>query len=184
MSETHPKDILSYIKDLISSTSMEDVFYLNGSNYGGDPSRLYVSGNSAGEHLTGCMLMPDWHKNYGVPPDIVKGACAISGVYDLKALVHAEYGYNNELGMDIETAQQFSPLFHLPPTGCPLLVAYGSSEPDEFKRQSNGYFEAWKNKGFSASKIIVENAHHFSMGRQLADPTCKLFKALEKMISN
>ena len=32
MSETHPKDILSYIKDLISSTSMEDVFYLNGSN--------------------------------------------------------------------------------------------------------------------------------------------------------
>jgi len=138
--------------------------YLNGSNYGGDPSRLYVSGNSAGGHLTGCILMPDWHKNYGLPPDIVKGACAIRGVYDLKALVHAEHGYNNELGMDIETAQQFSPLFHLPPTGYPLLVAYGSFEPDEFKRQSNAYFEAWKKKGFSANKIIVENAHHFSMG--------------------
>ena len=158
--------------------------YNNGSNYGGDPSRLYVSGNSAGGHLTGCILMSDWHNNFDVPADIVKGACAISGIYDLQALVHAEYGYNNELGMDIETAQNFSPLFHLPPTGCPLLVAYGSSEPNEFKRQSNGYFQAWKNKGFSASKIIVENAHHFSMGRQLADPTCKLFKALEKMISN
>ena len=156
--------------------------YHNVSKYGGDPSKLYVSGNSAGGHLTGCILMPDWHKNYGVPSDIIKGACAISGVYDLQALVHAEYGYNDELGMDIETAQKFSPLFNLPTKGCPLIVSYGAPEPNEFRRQSRVYYEAWKDGGFPATEIVVNGAHHFAMSRQMSDPNSALFQAVTKMI--
>ena len=156
--------------------------YHNVSKYGGDPSKLYVSGNSAGGHLTGCILMPDWHKNYGVPSDIIKGACAISGVFDLQALVHAEYGYNDELGMDIETAQNFSPLFNLPTKGCPLIVSYGAPEPNEFRRQSRVYYEAWKDGGFPATEIVVNGAHHFAMSRQMSDPNSALFQAVTKMI--
>ena len=156
--------------------------YHNVSKYGGDPSKLYVSGNSAGGHLTGCILMPDWHKNFGVPSDIIKGACAISGVYDLQALVHAEYGYNDELGMDIETAQNFSPLFNLPTKGCPLIVSYGAREPNEFRRQSRVYYEAWKDGGFPATEIVVNGAHHFAMSRQMSDPNSALFQAVTKMI--
>ena len=156
--------------------------YHNVSKYGGDPSKLYVSGNSAGGHLTGCILMPDWHKNFGVPSDIIKGACAISGVYDLQALVHAEYGYNDELGMDIETAQNFSPLFNLPTKGCPLIVSYGAPEPNEFRRQSRVYYEAWKDGGFPATEIVVNGAHHFAMSRQMSDPNSALFQAVTKMI--
>ena len=156
--------------------------YHNVSKYGGDPSKLYVSGNSAGGHLTGCILMPDWHKNFGVPSDIIKGACAISGVYDLQALVHAEYGYNDELGMDIETAQKFSPLFNLPAKGCPLIVSYGAPEPNEFRRQSRVYYEAWKDGGFPATEIVVNGAHHFAMSRQMSDPNSALFQAVTKMI--
>ena len=156
--------------------------YHNVSKYGGDPSKLYVSGNSAGGHLTGCILMPDWHKNFGVPSDIIKGACAISGVYDLQALVHAEYGYNDELGMDIETAQKYSPLFNLPTQGCPLIVSYGAPEPNEFRRQSRVYYEAWKDGGFPATEIVVNGAHHFAMSRQMSDPKSALFQAVTKMI--
>lgn len=156
--------------------------YHNVSKYGGDPSKLYVSGNSAGGHLTGCILMPNWHKNFGVPSDIIKGACAISGVYDLQALVHAEYGYNDELGMDIETAQKFSPLFNLPTKGCPLIVSYGAPEPNEFRRQSRVYYEAWKDGGFPATEIVVNGAHHFAMSRQMSDPNSALFQAVTKMI--
>ena len=156
--------------------------YHNVSKYGGDPSKLYVSGNSAGGHLTGCILMPDWHKNFGVPSDIIKGACAISGVYDLQALVHAEYGYNDELGMDIETAKKFSPLFSLPTEGCPLIVSYGAPEPNEFRRQSRVYYEAWKDGGFPATEIVVNGAHHFAMSRQMSDPNSALFQAVTKMI--
>jgi len=156
--------------------------YHNVSKYGGDPSKIYVSGNSAGGHLTGCVLMPDWHNNYGVPSDIIKGACAISGVYDLQALVQAEYGYNDELGMDIETAKKFSPLFSLPTKGCPLIVSYGASEPHEFRRQSRVYYEAWRDGDFPATEIVVNGAHHFAMSRQMSDPNSKLFQAVTKMI--
>jgi len=156
--------------------------YHNASKYGGDPSKLYVSGNSAGGHLTGCLLMPDWHENYGVPSDIIKGACAISGIFDLQALVYAEYGYNDELGMDFETAQQFSPLFNIPSDGCPLVVSYGTQEPNEFRRQSRVYYEAWKDGGFPATEVIVHGAHHFAMSRQMSDPNSPLFQAVTKMI--
>jgi len=157
--------------------------YDNVRTHGGDPDRIYISGNSAGGHLTGCILMPGWHSDYGLPEDVVKGACAISGVFDLKALVYAEYGYNDDLTMNVETAHLYSPLFHLPRSGCPLLVSYGAQEPDEFRRQSHVFCEAWKEKGFSANEIIVEGAHHFSMARQMADPDSSLFKAVVEMVN-
>jgi arylformamidase len=58
--------------------------YKNAASFGGDPSRLYVSGQSSGAHLAGCVVTTDWQKDYGVPDDIVKGALLCSGMYDLK----------------------------------------------------------------------------------------------------
>ena len=50
--------------------------------YSGDPSRIYVSGHSAGGHLTAMALAHDWTKE-GLPQDCIKGAVATSGVFDL-----------------------------------------------------------------------------------------------------
>ena len=63
--------------------------YRNITAYGGDPENIYVSGNSAGGHLTGALLMPGWHQTHGLSEQVIKGACAMSGVFDLQALVHA-----------------------------------------------------------------------------------------------
>jgi len=156
--------------------------YNNIAGQGGDPNKIYVSGNSAGGHLTGTILMPGWHGDYGVPEDVVKGACAMSGVFDLRALYHAEGGYKVELGLDLPTAEAFSPLLHLPQNGCPLIISYGAPELDEFRRQSHVYFEAWKNAGFDATEIIVDDAHHFAMSRELANTDGALHKAVVKMV--
>ena len=45
-------------------------------DYGADPSRLYVSGHSAGGHLTAM----------SIPLPEVRGAVAISGIYDLEPI--------------------------------------------------------------------------------------------------
>jgi len=58
--------------------------YKNAKSFGGDPSRIYVSGQSSGAHLAGNVVTTDWEKDYGVPNDIVKGALLCSGMYDLK----------------------------------------------------------------------------------------------------
>ena len=46
---------------------------------GGDPSRIFISGHSAGAMLAAWSCFRD----SGLPPDLVKGAVLISGFYDL-----------------------------------------------------------------------------------------------------
>ena len=41
--------------------------YHHAEDYGCDPDRIYVSGNSAGGHLTAELLSDDWTEQYGLP---------------------------------------------------------------------------------------------------------------------
>src|SRR6185436_7643340 len=56
----------------------------NATSFGGDPNRVYVSGHSSGGHLAGVVLVTDWAKDFGLPPDAVKGGLVCSGMFDLK----------------------------------------------------------------------------------------------------
>src|SRR3989442_15601198 len=42
----------------------------NAPTFGGAPARLYVSGFSSGAHLSGLLLISDWMRDFGRPPDI------------------------------------------------------------------------------------------------------------------
>src|SRR6186713_831724 len=56
--------------------------YNNAESFGGDRNRLYVSAHSSGSHLSGVVLTRGW-KEEGLPPDAVKGAVLLSGMYEL-----------------------------------------------------------------------------------------------------
>ena len=58
--------------------------YKNAASFGGDPSRLHVSGHSSGGHLAGTVVAADWRKDFGLPGDVVKGALLCSGMYELE----------------------------------------------------------------------------------------------------
>ena len=58
--------------------------YKNTASFGGDAERIFVSGHSSGAHLTGCILVTDWQKEFGLPANIIKGGLVVSGMYDLK----------------------------------------------------------------------------------------------------
>lgn len=162
----------------------EAIAWIHGNiaDHGGDPDRLYVSGNSAGGHLTGTCLMTGWQAGYGIPADTVKGACAMSGVFDLEALVQSAEGPNNALKMDMTTARQFSPQLHIPPTSPPLIVGYGAPELPEFIRQSKDFAAAWEGAGHKVSLVEAPEAHHFAMSREFANPDSKLHQAIMSMM--
>ena len=80
----------------------------------GDPERIFVSGHSAGGHLTAMMLCTDWAVR-GRPGNLVKGGTAISGIFDLAPLM--ETSINDDIRLDAEAAARNSPIHNLPPPG-------------------------------------------------------------------
>ncbi|MFQ5917174.1 MAG: alpha/beta hydrolase, partial [Candidatus Binatia bacterium] len=107
------------------------------SEYGGDPSRLYISGLSAGGHLVAMALAHDWERE-GLPRHLIKGAIAISGVYDLDAVIHINI--NEEIRLNPETARENSPFLHPPLPYTPLIVAVGGGEPRGWRQMSEDFF--------------------------------------------
>ena len=133
---------------------------------GGDPGRLYVGGWSAGGHLT-AMLMDE---------PLVAGGLAISGLFDLEPI---RLCYLNEkLGLDPEEARRNSPLVNLPARAAKLIIAYGSDELPELKRQSNEFGAAWRGRGLPGQIIEVAGCHHYAVLEQLAQPDGLLAKEL------
>jgi arylformamidase len=138
--------------------------------YGADPGRIYVSGHSAGGHLTAMAMSLA----------AVKGGLAISGLYDLEP-IRLNY-LNDKLGLDAAEAHRNSPMFHFPPRSAPLVVAYGTAELPELCRQSVDYAKAWNERGLPGRLLPVEAADHFSILESLADADGALTRALVEMI--
>lgn len=52
---------------------------------GGDPSRIFLSGHSAGAHIASLLMLrhASFLRPLGIPPDFARGLVLVSGVYDL-----------------------------------------------------------------------------------------------------
>ena len=136
---------------------------------GGDPSRVYVSGHSAGGHLT-AMAMADAR---------VAGGVAISGIYDLEP-IRLNY-LNEKLGLDTAEAQRNSPMLHLPARAAPLVVTVGLGELPELIRQSQEFATAWQKRGLPGQYLPLPGHDHFSILDELARPDGKLLAALRTL---
>jgi arylformamidase len=141
------------------------------SGYGADPSRLYVSGHSAGGHLTAMMM----------DLDSVKGGLAISGLYDLEP-IRLNY-LNDKLRLDADESRRNSPILQLPAKPPPLIIAFGVTELPELRRQSADYAQAWLGSGLPGRLLPVDGANHFSILESLADPKGLLTRALVAMVN-
>jgi arylformamidase len=137
-----------------------------------DPACLYVSGWSAGGHLT-AMAMEDRR---------VKGGIAVSGVFDLEPIRRTYL--NEKLGLDAETARRNSPLCNLPDRAGRLVVTVGAAELHELQRQSRDYFAAWTAHGLIADFVALPGDNHFSAIEQLARPEGRLVQALCQLIAD
>ena len=155
--------------------------YEHGAQYGCDPERIYVSGNSAGGHLTAELLSDDWPEQYGLPPDVVKGACALSGLYELEPLLECEP--NEKLRLDLASARRHSPIYHLSGQPTPTIIACGGNESAEFRRQTAAYADILKEAGYPVTHIEVAGHDHFSIIGELANPESPLFRAIIGMIA-
>ena len=154
--------------------------WLHAEEYGMDEDRLYVSGHSSGGHLTAMMMVALWPVfDSRLPKDLFKGGLAVSGIYDLRPLLHVEW-LQPDLRLDEATALTVSPAFLPPATRAPVMTCVGGNESSEFKRQNALLGERWR--GAFASDIPMPGTHHFSVVDGLADQSSPLFAGARRLM--
>ena len=148
----------------------------NESKYGIDARHLTISGHSAGGHLLAMALNSDWESTYNLDHDVIAGACAISGIYDLSPL---PYSYlQPQIQLTWADVKYLSPIQHIPDRAPPLTVVVGGHETSEFIRQSRDFFTAWQTKGLTGNWLNIEDAHHFNILDGFEDSRSILFQAI------
>ena len=142
--------------------------------YGGDPSRIVVAGHSAGGHLASMMLSCRWKEvDASLPAQLVSGALAISGLFDLEPLRHAPF-LKDDVRLTPAGIKRLSTAF-FPRPRKPLFAAVGGDETAEFKRQSALIRDQWGPTSVPVCETIP-NTNHFTILHNLADPNGRLHR--------
>ena len=142
----------------------------------GNPDRIYVSGHSAGGHLTGMMAATDWQAEAGRPNDLIKGTAPLSGLFDIEP--HSKSDLQADLRLTVNEIKALSPMYLSPVATGSAIVAVGGGETDLFHWQSLAYAAHLRLHGVKAEYVSVGNDNHFDITDRLGDGADPLTRAL------
>jgi len=148
----------------------------NLARYGGDASQIHIAGHSSGANLVGQLLQTDWPGRFNAPADLIKSAVFMSGLGDLEPV---RLSFRNQaLQLTPSVVVQASLLRgEAPHQRCPMLVAVGEKETEDYRRQSREVADFWRAQGNPAALHELKGRHHFDAVLEWADPASALFLA-------
>jgi arylformamidase len=118
---------------------------------------------------------------HGLSAQSISGAVLLSGVYDLRPLVDT---YVNEpLNLTAQSATDLSPGLYSNQGFPPCIIAYGSNETQEFKRQSQEYHQQLLSDGVSSQCFEVAGRNHFDIVFDLAIESSSINKRVNQLIT-
>jgi acetyl esterase/lipase len=147
--------------------------YKNIAQYGGDTSRIYIAGHSAGGHLVALLgLDPAYLAKYDIPLTAIKGVAALSGVYDVSKI----QGFMNVTG------DNPSPMTHVHGQTPPFLVSYCQWDYLALPLQAREFAAALK-KSFDAVELLyVPGQGHISEIIHIVNDDDVIAQAILKLI--
>ena len=127
---------------------------------GFDPSRITLSGHSAGAQLVTMVMATsaDLLARAGLR---VRDVILISGVYDLEPISLTPV--NDPLQLTPVEIHDLSPILHLPAPGPRYHVTVAERDTPEFIRQSRDYAELLRKAGHSVSFDLQMGMQHFDI---------------------
>ena len=116
-----------------------DWVFKNITKYGGDLSKIYLAGHSAGGYLVSMLgLNKEYLGKYGIDPDTqIKTLVPYSG----QVITHFAQRQKQGIANLTPTIDKYAPLFHVRGNAAPMLVISGDREVELFGRyEENAYF--------------------------------------------
>lgn len=132
----HPKVACpEYLQDAAAAVAWS---FRNMERYGGDTSKIFVSGHSAGGYLTSMVGVDKrWLAQQDIDADRIAGLIPLSGHTITHMTVRKEKGIPNTQPV----VDQYAPLYHVRPRAAPILLITGDRELEMLGRyEENAYF--------------------------------------------
>lgn len=148
---------------------------------GADPSRLTVSGHSAGAHLVS-YLAATGPSDTRPPATPVAGLLLLSGIYDLSDI--PESFLKTEARMTDAEAAAWSPLTARQHVGPRRIIALGAEETAPFHNQADRLHSLFRKMGIETGLIRRPDLNHMNVVLDLADPEQPLGEALANLVQS
>jgi arylformamidase len=158
------------VDDVARATSW---LYTHAHKYGGDPSRLFIGGHSAGAQLAARVALDAKAlRRHGLSPNIVKGVIAVSGAgFDLRDDETYELGRNLHLyearfrcgDPTDQWKTAASPIIFASPVAPPFFIIHCEGDPKALQRQSNLLHAALREQGADSELLVIPGENHCRM---------------------
>ena len=142
-------------------------------NYGGDPSKIFVAGHSAGGYLTSLIgFDKKWLQKYNIDADSIRGLIPYSG----QAITHYAHRQTQGIQELQPIIDDYAPLFHIRKDAPPYIIISGDREMELFGRyEENAYL--WRMlKLIGHPEVYIYELDGFDHGA-MASPAHHILKA-------
>lgn len=114
--------------------------------------------------------------------DVIAGAVAVSGIYDLAPLLRSPV--NTHIGLTAADALAHNRMRQVAARACQarLMLAVGTAETPAFIAQTRSFAGSWRLAGGAVDDIDVPEANHYSITLDLAEPSGRLCQAVLRFI--
>ena len=136
--------------------------------HGGDPSRIFVGGHSAGAYnVAQVALETRWLEEAGAPPEAIRGVVGLAGPYDFFPFDSDSTRAAFESAGAGETSQ---PVNHVRTDAPPMLLVHGSDDTLVKPRNSRTLAERLEGVGSRVELLFLPEGDHNAPLLGLANP--------------
>jgi acetyl esterase/lipase len=154
---------------------------------GGDPTRVFIVGHSAGGLMTMLLAVtPDHLEHAGVAKGQVRGFASLAGVYDLDRIM---LGLDSEVAVRVRRSagndrglERFSPSRLVRPDHPAMLLLVGSKEPPFMLEEYRQMTTALRRAGGEVSNVEIPGADHMDLVMHLSNKNDRTLSELIRFI--